>query len=75
MSSFMTHNANRTQFLTNRLQLLSIKTIKGKFTTDEHTATMVPVFAFGPGADEFTGMYENTEIFHKIMRFFDFKQK
>lgn len=26
----MTHNANRTQFLTNRLQLLSIKTIKGK---------------------------------------------
>jgi CRP-like cAMP-binding protein len=30
MSSFMTHNANRTQFLTNRLQLLSIKTIKGK---------------------------------------------
>jgi CRP-like cAMP-binding protein len=30
MTSFMTHNANRTQFLTNRLQLLSIKTIKGK---------------------------------------------
>lgn len=30
MSSFMTHNANRTQFLTSRLQLLSIKTIKGK---------------------------------------------
>ena len=30
MSSFMTHNANRTQFLTNRLQLLSIKIIKGK---------------------------------------------
>lgn len=30
MSSFMTHNANRTQFLINRLQLLSIKTIKGK---------------------------------------------
>lgn len=30
MSSFMTHNANRTQFLTKRLQLLSIKTIKGK---------------------------------------------
>ena len=30
MSSFMTHNANRTQFLTNRLQLMSVKTIKGK---------------------------------------------
>ncbi len=30
MHQFMTHNANRTQFLTQRLQLLSIKTIKGK---------------------------------------------
>jgi CRP-like cAMP-binding protein len=30
MQQFLNHNANRTQFLTNRLQLLSIKTIKGK---------------------------------------------
>jgi CRP-like cAMP-binding protein len=30
MKQFLTHNANRTQFLTNRLQLLSIKIIKGK---------------------------------------------
>jgi CRP/FNR family transcriptional regulator, dissimilatory nitrate respiration regulator len=30
MHQFITHNSNRTQFLTNRLQLLSIKTIKGK---------------------------------------------
>ena len=30
MQKYLTHNANRTQFLTNRLQLLSIKTIKGK---------------------------------------------
>jgi len=30
MHQFLTHNANRTQFLTNRLQLHSIKTIKGK---------------------------------------------
>ncbi|MDD3078947.1 MAG: Crp/Fnr family transcriptional regulator [Paludibacter sp.] len=30
MQQFLSHNANRTQFLTNRLQLLSIKTIKGK---------------------------------------------
>jgi CRP-like cAMP-binding protein len=30
MKKFLTLNANRTQFLTNRLQLLSIKTIKGK---------------------------------------------
>ena len=30
MQQYLTHNSNRTQFLTNRLQLLSIKTIKGK---------------------------------------------
>ena len=30
MKQFLIHNANRTQFLTNRLQLLSMKTIKGK---------------------------------------------
>lgn len=30
MQNYLTHNANRTQYLTNRLQLLSIKTIKGK---------------------------------------------
>lgn len=30
MHQFLSHNSNRTQFLTHRLQLLTIKTIKGK---------------------------------------------
>lgn len=30
MQNYLMHNSNRTQFLSNRLQLLSIKTIKGK---------------------------------------------
>ena len=37
------------------------------FATTNHSATMVPVFAFGPGAENFMGVYENTEIFHKII--------
>lgn len=32
-----------------------------------HTATMVPVFAYGPRAERFAGVYHNNEIFHKIM--------
>ncbi len=36
------------------------------FTSDYHTATMVPVFAYGPGAEAFSGIYENTEIFYKF---------
>lgn len=42
------------------------------FSTQNHTAVMVPVFAYGPGAEEFTGTYENTDIFHKIMMLYGF---
>lgn len=35
-------------------------------TSVGHTGTMVPVFAFGPGADLFTGIMENTDIPDKI---------
>ncbi len=38
-----------------------------KFSKGSHTAVMVPVFAFGPGADEFGGFYENTAIFDKMV--------
>lgn len=40
--------------------------IVGKFSTGDHSGVMVPVYAFGPGAELFTGMYENTDIFKKI---------
>jgi alkaline phosphatase len=36
------------------------------FATGGHSATLIPVFAYGPGAEEFTGIFENTEIFHKM---------
>ena len=31
-----------------------------------HTGTMVPVFAFGPGAEAFQGIQEDTALFEKI---------
>lgn len=37
-----------------------------EFTTDYHTAVMIPVFAYGPGAELFSGIYENTAIFDKM---------
>lgn len=40
--------------------------IKCKFSTTGHSGVMVPVYAFGPGSELFTGIYENTDIFHKI---------
>jgi alkaline phosphatase len=50
-------------------------TVKGKFTTSHHTGVMVPVFAYGPGAGLFSGIYENTAIFHKMLQAFNFKAK
>ena len=37
-----------------------------KFSTGGHSGVMVPVYAFGPGSEKFTGIYENTAIFDKI---------
>lgn len=33
-----------------------------------HTGVMVPVFAYGPGAEYFGGVQENTDFYNKIMR-------
>ena len=41
--------------------------IEGAFSTDYHTGTMIPVFAYGPGAENFMGIYENTAIFDKLL--------
>lgn len=41
-------------------------TLIGKFTTGYHTASMVPIFAYGPGAEKFSGIHENTSVFHHI---------
>ncbi len=43
-------------------------TVSGAFSTDYHTATMVPVFAYGPGAENFIGIMENTDIYLKMKR-------
>ncbi len=42
----------------------------GAWTTKQHTGIPVPVFAVGPGGELFGGVYENNEIFHKIMSLF-----
>ncbi|MDD3727864.1 MAG: alkaline phosphatase [Dysgonamonadaceae bacterium] len=46
--------------------------VSGRYTTGGHTAVMVPVFAYGAGADKFTGVYKNTDIFKKIKEAFGF---
>ena len=47
-------------------------TVKLSFSTKDHTAVMVPVYSYGPGAEKFTGIYDNTDIFRKILSCFNF---
>ena len=42
-------------------------TVELAYHSDDHTGIMVPIFAYGAHADEFRGVYENTEVFHKIL--------
>ncbi|HSO86969.1 MAG TPA: alkaline phosphatase [Draconibacterium sp.] len=42
--------------------------VQGAFPTGGHTAVMVPVFSYGPGAEEFIGIMENTDIHAKMKK-------
>jgi alkaline phosphatase len=42
--------------------------VKAKFSTGGHTGVMVPVLAYGPGAELFTGINENTSFFDKFIK-------
>ena len=39
---------------------------KAAFASKSHSAVMVPVFAFGPGAENFTGIMDNTDLNKKM---------
>ena len=45
--------------------------VSGLFGSEGHTGVMVPVFAYGPGAESFAGIYENTDIFDKMAGLLD----
>ena len=39
---------------------------KHVFSTRGHTGNVVPIFAYGPGAENFSGVMKNTDIPKKI---------
>ena len=53
---------------------LSAGRITGRFSTSGHTGLMVPVFAYGPGAEVFGGIDENTSSFNKFINLLKLKQ-
>lgn len=47
----------------------------GNFSTNDHTSIPSSVFAYGPNSQEFTGLFENTEVFNKILEAYGIKKK
>lgn len=47
---------------------------EGKFTTGDHSALPVPLYAKGPGSDEFNGFIDNTDIFKRMFKLFGFEK-
>lgn len=45
-------------------------TVDIKWTTNEHTAVPVPLYAFGPSANHFSGVIENSDLHHLIFNLF-----
>lgn len=37
-----------------------------RFNTDQHSGELIPVFAAGKGAELFQGIYQNSDIYHKM---------
>ncbi len=46
--------------------------VRAQYGTTGHSSVPVLVYAFGPGAEEFSGIYENTEIFEKFLKLYGF---
>lgn len=45
------------------------RNVKVNFSTSGHNGIFVPVFAYGPHAEEFTGLMENYEVSRKVAKY------
>ena len=48
--------------------------LKATFSTGGHSAALIPVYAYGNGAKDFIGIYQNNELYFKMMRAFGVKE-
>lgn len=44
------------------------RSVEAKFAGKDHSAVMVPIFSFGPGAEKFSGIHENTFFFNEFVQ-------
>lgn len=53
---------------------INSKQISVQFSSTNHTGIMVPIYAYGNGAEAFSGIMQNTGIFTRMMEAFGFKK-
>lgn len=51
---------------------LAGKKVEASFASTHHSGVMVPVYAYGPGAEQFQGTMENTNVFKKMKQLYGF---
>lgn len=54
---------------------LSSGELNAAFTTTGHSGVMVPIYAFGTGAELFTGIQENTGFLDKVLKLYQISKK
>lgn len=53
---------------------MNLHTVNLNFSSKGHTAVMIPVYAYGPGAEKFIGIYDNTDFIKKFLSCYNFKK-
>jgi alkaline phosphatase len=48
--------------------------VTANFSVGDHTSVMVPIFSFGPGAERFSGIHENTFFLDEFLRSLNIKK-
>ena len=48
--------------------------VTANFSVGDHTAVMVPIFSFGPGAERFSGIHENTFFLDEFLKSLNIKK-
>jgi alkaline phosphatase len=53
---------------------IASKTVTASFSSNDHTASMVPVFSYGPGAEKFSGIHDNTFFYNLFVELLGLKK-
>lgn len=53
---------------------LADRTVSASFSTTDHSGGMVPIFSYGPGAERFSGIHDNTFFFDNFINLLRIKR-